>query len=270
MTAIPRTVVLALLIGTSAGLGCARRVDLEQVPIGTPVEVTRQDGGVVRGTLTARDDRAVRMKVGPKTHSIPRDQIAGVQLVNGDAPAVLLASAKFREFTVPEGTVLTAHLDSAMASDTNRIDDPIAATLTEPLLIDGVEILPAGSIVTGAVSSVEASGKVTGRASLVLRFRSIAIAGRGETYPLSASLHYRAASTKGDDAKTIGIPAGVGAVIGAIVGGGKGAGIGAAIGGGAGAAVVLTTSGDEVRLARGTAVSLTLDQAADVRVPIKR
>lgn len=43
------------------------------------------------------------------------------------------------------------------------------------------------------------------------------------------------------------LPAGAGTVIGAVIGGKKGAAIGTAVGGGAGTAVVLTTSGDEIR-----------------------
>ena len=53
MVKIPLTVVLAL---TLAAAGCARKVDLEKVPVGTEVAITRQDGGVVSGTLAARDD----------------------------------------------------------------------------------------------------------------------------------------------------------------------------------------------------------------------
>ncbi len=85
-----------------------------------------------------------------------------------------------------------------------------------------------------------------------------------------ARLQHTAPSTKGDDAKKIGIPAAGGAILGAILGGKKGAGIGAVIGGGAGTAVVLTTSGREVRLPRGTGLMVALDEAIDVRVPIKR
>ena len=91
----------------------------------------------------------------------------------------------------------------------------------------------------------------------------------GETSALSASLHQTAASTTKDDAKKIGIPAAGGAIIGAIVAGKKGAGIGATVGGGAGAAVVLATSGPEVRWPVGTTLSIELNKAVDVRVPIE-
>lgn len=178
--------------------------------------------------------------------------------------------AKSRVVTVPDGTELTVRLDSAVGSDTSQVNDPVTATLTEAVRVDGAEILPVGSVLVGTVTTADASNKVRGRASLALRFTSVSVAGRDETYPLVARLQHTAPSTKGDDAKKIGIPAAGGAILGAILGGKKGAGIGAVIGGGAGTAVVLTTSGREVRLPRGTGLMVALDEAIDVRVPIKR
>lgn len=40
--------------------------------------------------------------------------------------------------------------------------------------------------------------------------------------------------------------------------------------GGGGAAVVLATPGDEIRLARGAELTLVLDQPIEVRVPITK
>ena len=191
-----------------------------------------------------------------------------MQLVDEATPAVLPAIAKFREFTLPEGTTLAVRLDSAVGSDSSRVEDSIEATLTDAVVVDGTEVLPAGSVVRGAVSAVEAAGKVKGRASLALLFSSVSVG--DERYPIAARVHLQAPATKGKDAAKIGIPAAGGAIIGAIFGGKKGAAIGTAIGGGAGAAVVLATAGDEIRLPRGTALSLPLERAVDVRVPIDR
>jgi len=264
MMDIVRTVALALMI---AAAGCASRVDLEKVPVGTEVDVTRQDGGVVRGTLAARDDETVKVTVGSASRSVPRDQIAEVQLV-GETPAPLPAIAKFREFTVPEGTALAVRLDSAVGSDSSRVDDPIEATLTEAVVVNGTEVLPAGSIVRGEVAAVQSAGKVKGRASLALRFRSVS--GHGERYPIAARAAFVAPSTTGKDVAKIAVPAAGGAIIGGLIGGKKGAAIGTAIGGGGGAAVVLSTAGPQIRLPLGTVLSLPLDQAVDVRVPINR
>jgi hypothetical protein len=268
MSRIRRTFVAAVLIG--AGAGCSGRVDVVKGPSGTDVEITRQDGGVVRGTLTARDDRQLQMAVGPATRSIPREEVANLEVVEGTTVPALPAAARFREFTVPEGTVLALRLDSSLGSDTSHVDDAVRASLAEAVVINGVTVLPADSVVNGVVTTADPSGKVSGRASLAVRFQSLSIDGRDDTYTLSAGFRQTAASTKGADAKKIGIPAAGGAVVGAILGGKKGAGIGATVGGGVGTAVVLTTSGDDIHLARGTALSIALDDAIDVRVPIVR
>jgi hypothetical protein len=259
-------IALALLL---TGAGCANRIDLEKVPVGTEVQLTRQDGGVVRGTLTGRDDKTVKVKVGSVDRSVPRDQIADVQLVDR-TPAPLPVIARFREFTIPEGTRLAVRLESAVASDSSRVGDPVEATLNDAVTVDGTEVLPSGSVVRGEVMAVQSAGKVKGRASLALRFGSISVAGRDERYPISAGVSWLAPSSKGKDAATIAVPAAGGAIIGALIGGKKGAAMGAAIGGGGGTAVVLTTSGPQIRLPGGTVLSLGLDRAVDVRVPIRK
>ena len=81
----------------------------------------------------------------------------------------------------------------------------------------------------------------------------------GRTVRLSASEFRREAkSTKGKDAKKIGVGAGVGAAIGAIAGGGKGAAIGAGVGGAAGTGAVLATHGDPAVIGAETRLSFTL------------
>lgn len=262
------SLALALVL-VVPGVGCTKRVDLEKVPVGTAVEVTRQDGGVVTGTLAARDDTTVRINAGTATRSVPRDQIADVQVVN-EAPTVLPAIAKFREYTIPAGTTLAVRLESAVSSESSQVEDAISATLIDALLIDGIEVLPAGSVVTGAVTGVQPAGKVKDRASLALRFSAITVAGPNGRYPIAARLALVAPTTRKKDVATVAIPAAGGAIIGAIIGGKKGAGIGAAIGGGGGTAVVLTTKGPEVRLAQGAVLSPPLDQSVEIRVPIRR
>jgi hypothetical protein len=263
-----RTILVALVIG--AGAGCADRTGVEDVPIGAPVEVTRDDGGVVRGTLTARDERDLRLGDGPAARSIPRAEIANVAVVEATAPPPLSPVARFREFTVPAGTTLALQLDSAIGTDTSRVGDAVEASLTETVLVDGVAVLPAGSVVKGVVTTADPSGKVRGRASLAVQFRSVSVDGHDETYALSAGLRQTASAETMSDAKTIGIPAAGGAVIGAILGGKKGAGVGAVVGGGVGTAVVLSTTGSDIHLPRGTALAIALDNALDVRIPIAR
>lgn len=261
------TFALVLMI---AGAGCTSRDDLESVPVGTTVEVTRQDGGVVRGTLAARDDQTVEVDVGSARRSVSRDEIADVWVVDETKPAPLPAIARFREFILPAGTELLVRLDSAVGSDTSRVEDPVEATLADAVVVDGTEVLPVGSVVRGEVAAAQPAGNVKGRASLALRFGSVSVVGRDDRYPMAARVDLVAPATKGEDAAKIGIPAAGGAIIGGLIGGRKGAAIGTAVGGGAGTAVVLSTPGEEIRLPRGTVLTLPLDQAIDVRVPIDK
>ena len=177
------------------------------------------------------------------------------------------AGPVFREVTIPAGTSLPLRLTTAVASDTSHVEDPISAELTNPVTIDGREVLPAGAKVTGVVARADGAGRVKGRAQVALLFTSVS--GGGQRYDINTELFSRQASaTKGEDATKIGIGAGAGAAIGAILGGKKGAAEGAAVGGGAGTGVVLATKGDEVRLASGADVTTRLTAPLTVRVRV--
>lgn len=159
-------------------------------------------------------------------------------------------------------------LGTDIASDHNTVEDPVQATLTEPILVDETEVVPAGSSVSGVVSEAQAAGRVKGRASLELTFDHLTAG--DESYPISAVVSREGAGRARGDVEKVGIGAGIGSVIGAIAGGGKGAAIGAAVGGGGGTAVALSTPGQEVSWPAGTRLSLTLEKPVDVKVPIKR
>jgi hypothetical protein len=258
----------AIVVVTLAA-GCSRQPDVEKVPVGSEVQVTRQDGGVVQGTLKNRDEEKVNVDTGRVTRTVRRDQIADVRLIDNrpDAkPPVLPAIAKFREYTVPDGTRLTLELQSALSSETSRVEDPVEARLETPIRVEGIEVLPAGARVHGVVTGVQEAGKVKGRATLAMRFNRVTVG--DESYVISAPFAVTAPSTKREDAEKIGLPAAGGAIIGAIIGGKKGAAIGGAIGGGAGTAHVLMTEGKDVGLGAGTNIAVTLQQPIDVRVPI--
>lgn len=175
---------------------------------------------------------------------------------------------RWREVTVPAGTRLRVTLQTSLASNTSRVEDLVEGRLAAPVVIDGRTAIPANATAVGHVTAVRESGKVKGRAYLALRFTELQSPSDDERYRISTNAWGReAAGTKRKDAAKIGVPAGVGAVVGGILGGKKGAGIGAAVGGGAGTGVVLSTSGNEVRLPRGSTLIVRLTAPLTVRVP---
>lgn len=261
------TLSILALAGLVAVAACNREPSVDEVPVGSDVQLTRQDGALVEGTLTERDAEAVRVDVGSRTRTVPRSEIAEIRVKDASSPAEVPATARFREYTVPESTTLAIRLDTPVSSASSRLEDAVKGELVEPVMIGGVTVVPAGASVSGVVTSAEPAGKVKGRASLAIRFDRLSAG--GESYPLDARFARTAETTRGRDAEKIAIPAAGGAVLGAIIGGKKGAAIGAAAGGGAGAAVVLTTSGAEVALEDGTVLSLAAGTDIVVRVPIQ-
>jgi hypothetical protein len=175
--------------------------------------------------------------------------------------------SQYRDVTLPAGTTLPLVLTSALDSGSNTIGDPVTAEFTRPVTVDGRDVLPVGTRVSGTVSDVEGAGRVTGRAMIAFRFTSLTVDERPydvRTEPVS----HLAAATKGEDAATVGIGAGAGAVIGGILGDTKGAVTGAAVGGGVGTGVVLATKGAEVELAPGADATTQLAGPVTVRVRV--
>ena len=267
MKTISHYVGLAMFLLVTAA--CRSQPEMDKVEVGQDIAVTKADGGVVEGKVASVDDTTVHVTAGQSTKLIPKDQIVDVRVIDETKPAGLPPAAKFREYTVPEGTTLSLRLVTAINSGTARAGDAVEATLAEAVAVGGADVLPAGSILKGTVATVDASGKVKGLASIAVHFTSLAAAGRNDDYDIDATYVETAEATKGQDATKIGIGAGAGAAIGGLLGGKGGAAKGAAIGGGAGTAVVLSTKGEEVERPVGARLTVRLKKDVDVRVPIR-
>jgi hypothetical protein len=188
----------------------------------------------------------------------------------GTAPGPVAQNREWREVTIPAGTILKVNLNTAVGSDTSRVEDPVRGTLRVPVTIGGVQALPAGTALSGHVTDAARSARVKGRARIAFRFTRIDPPGPDDSMTIRTGTVARVApGTKKKDAATIGAGAVGGAIVGGIVGGGDGAAKGAAIGGAGGTGVVLATRGKEVRMAAGTPLGIRLSQALVVRVPMR-
>ncbi len=70
------------------------------------------------------------------------------------APKKAAAEATDR-YQVPAGTALLLKLRTPLDSGTASIDDQVEATLWSPVIQDGVELIPAGSVAIGKVVNVK-------------------------------------------------------------------------------------------------------------------
>jgi hypothetical protein len=170
-----------------------------------------------------------------------------------------------REYTLRAGRTLRVWTTSTLSTKSNKTGETFSATLAEPIEHEGWVIAEKGAHVRGVILESDQGGRVKGTASLAVTINRLTLAdGRTITLAVDA-VGQEAKSTKGKDAKKIGIATGVGAAIGAIAGGGSGAAIGAGIGGGAGAAHTMATRGAPAVIPAETELTFVLSEPITVR-----
>jgi hypothetical protein len=160
--------------------------------------------------------------------------------------------------TIPSGTELSVTLDSGISSGTATSGAAFTGTLSGGLVVNGTEVVPAGSAVAGQVTNAVSSGRLNRPAELSLTLTSLTPKG-GQAITISTDTWSASgASHKKRDAALIGGGAGVGALVGALAGKGKGAAIGALVGGGAGTAGAAATGKKEIVLASESKLTFKL------------
>lgn len=173
----------------------------------------------------------------------------------------LIDDAVERVYSVPVGTMLDVRLHASLNSRTAKVEQRFEATTVADISMNGIVVIPAGTLVRGFVSSVRAAGKVDRKGSLTLSFDEIRIKER--SLKLRASVEQALDGKMAQDATRIGTGAVVGGIIGGLLGGGKGALIGVLVGGGG---TIASTEGSDVDLPAGTVLRIRLDQPIDVPV----
>ncbi len=187
----------------------------------------------------------------------------GNQGNNGSRPVAV--QVKPGNYVVPNGTSMTGILENEINTKVSQNNDRFRMTVQSPDQFRGATI-------EGYVSGINRSGKITGRSNVTLNFEKITLRD-GTTYDFAGSTRGvtdvtgkavqvdNEGTVRGDNqtkqtAKRGGAGAGIGAVIGAIVGGGHGAAIGAIIGGGVGAGSVAVQGNSDIQLMKGSVVSI--------------
>ncbi len=168
-------------------------------------------------------------------------------------------------FYVPYGTVLSGTLENMISTKASQENDRFSLRIESPNQYRG-------AVLEGYLTGVERSGQISGSPKLTLNFQTIRLR-NGQTYDFAGILSNivdargktievnNEGQIKGDSQtketiKRGGIGAGLGAILGGIIGGGKGAIIGATIGGGAGAGSVILEGKDDVELNAGSTLSV--------------
>jgi len=132
--------------------------------------------------------------------------------------SLLLVTQAFTWREIPAGTPLHIRLTNAVGTYASRPGSPVSAVLIAPVAVRGGGVLPAGSILSGEVSSVQriGLGVVRERASLSLDFHTLSLpsgafgpvstrmaavdTGREEVTPTGSIRETRATSSLGNRA----------------------------------------------------------------------
>ena len=253
---LQKVAFLPVIIALALSSACSRASAAKDLPLDATVDIERTDREVVAVRRASAD--AVRAVGSRVVHAEP-------------AHRAVPAEPAYREITIPADTVLEVELKTSLASDESRREDHVGSQTLSVVVIDGEPVVPAGSTLTGSVVEARQAGRVQGRAVVAFRFNRLQMPGTASPHRIKTeTVRREAEATKRDDAVKIGAPAAGGALIGGLFGGKKGALIGGVVGAGAGTAVVLSTSGDEVRLAAGTPLSVKLVEPLTVVVPSRR
>jgi hypothetical protein len=174
------------------------------------------------------------------------------------------APAEQPSVTLPIGTEIAIRTIDRINSKTADLKREYAASLDDPVMVDGTTVIPANTSAFLRVSDVQRAG-FSRRASLSLSLIAVNINGQRfnvETDKVDSKSGSQAKRTLAGTA----VGAGTGAAIGGALGGGAGAGIGAGIGA-AGGAVAGKVMGKAVEIAPETRFTYRLMQPLVVDDP---
>lgn len=212
--------------------------------------------------LTAQQEAAARQAAAAKaaaakaaSASKPASKPASTASTAKPAPVKLL---------VPAGTNLTMALASGISTKTAKPGDSFGAMVVSDVMVGNRVAIPAGSHVSGSVTSVvSGSSKIGGVPTLGLRFERLELPD-GQQVALNGELVQQGKSDTGRDTAKILGGAAAGAVIGHQVDNSdKGKVIGGLLGGAAGA-IAAKKTGTEVQLPQDS--TLTIATGAPIEV----
>lgn len=227
--------------------------------------VTLKGGRIITGTYLGGSAGEVRIESADKIETLNVADIDSIHFgsshpANQDTPG----GARTGGTALPAGTRFAIRMIDAVDSERNAVGQTFAASLDEPVLVDGYTVIPRGADVVAKLVDDKQSGKLAGRTSLTLDLMSVKVMGQMpdvNTQTITQESSSRGART----AKMAGGGAVLGGIIGAAAGGGKGAAVGMGAGAAAGAGVEVLTKGQRVRIPSETRLTFVLENT--VRLP---
>jgi hypothetical protein len=164
----------------------------------------------------------------------------------GTLAALLMAVSLWAQTnspSVPEGTPLKVKLETTISTFSSKVGDPIQGKISDPVVVDGKTLIPAGSVVEGRVTKLSGPRRIKGKPTIGI-FPEHIVMPDGQRYMLNAVLvdtdikgtdvneegMFKGSGHDRRDQIEVAAGAGAGMLIGGLVGGGPGLLIGGAVG----------------------------------------
>lgn len=167
------------------------------------------------------------------------------------------------------GTTIEIATRGEMSSQTASVGDAVEARLDRDLLDDaGRVVLPAGTVLSGRITDVQAARKVKKKSRIAFHLDTATLPD-GRSVAIAAGRSLEGEGWKKKDGAVIGGAAAGGAVLGQVLGGDtESTAAGAAIGGAIASGVLMSKKGEATIVPAGSILSLELEQPVVVEQPL--
>jgi len=235
-----------------------------------------KSGETIQGTFLGGTARQIRMDLGGDVRTYDIDRVQSINFDAGFSQQAPPPPARDRDRDrgafnnnapppapggygpmIPADTSVTVRMIDSVDSDKARLGQTFRASLDEPVVINGQEVIPRGADVLTKLVADQQSGRITGQTVLTLGISTITVNGR----PVDVTSSDVQTASKSRGARSAGVIGGataLGAVIGALAGGGKGAAIGAGSGAVLGTGTEVLTGGQKVKIPSETRLTFRL------------
>lgn len=172
----------------------------------------------------------------------------------------------FEELTIKADAVIGIRLETAISSETARVEDKVTARVSRDVEVDGRTAIAEGARLEGTVTLVDRGGRFRERARLEVRFHSLVLSDTTRIAIQTDRIFRDGESPTADATSKIGASAVVGSILGAVMGGKRGAAIGGSVGAAGGTAAVMARGTNAALMAAGSLYTVRLTSPVSMLV----